>query len=230
MKVSFPCRLGRMSLSGQFVTQIFNLPYRRLSVGKARDINAEIGGLQICDTTDYESALRVSDSLSSSSGVALVITLIMLAVITFMAVTFLVLTRGQKSTVTTQTDQSIARLAADNALERAQAELLAPILATSNQFAFGLLVSTNYINPAGFFPNVSRPTNVNYDFLAGTRTPLNRDQQLQNLTNLLFSPRPPVFITNRLTGSNEFRYYLDLNRNGQFDPSGLQILTNQFGQ
>src|SRR5436190_11784413 len=165
-----------------------------------------------------------------ASGVALVITLIMLSVITFMAITFLVLSRGQKSTVTTQTDQTMARLAADSAFERAQAELLAPMIATTNPFNAGLLVSTNFVNPAGFFPNVSSPTNVNFDFVNSTRAKLTQPQQLQNLTNLLFSPRPPVFITNRLAGGMDFRYYLDLNRNGIFDPTGLQVITNKLGQ
>ena len=42
-------------------------------------------------------------------------------------------------------------------------------------------------------------------------------QMLQNLENLLYDPRPPVFMTNRVAGpagSNEFRYYRDENRNG----------------
>ena len=43
---------------------------------------------------------------------------------------------------------------------------------------------------------------------------------LQNLTNLYYSPRPPVFIPIGNTGSNDFRYYLDLNRNGRFDANG----------
>ena len=53
-----------------------------------------------------------------------------------------------------------------------------------------------------------------------------RNDFLQNLANLLYDPRPPVFIvTNALAyGSNEFRFYLDLNRNGRYDPNGLQPL------
>ena len=47
---------------------------------------------------------------------------------------------------------------------------------------------------------------------------------MQNIANLLYNPRPPVFVvTNRLQpNSNEFRFYLDLNRNGRDDPNGLQ--------
>jgi hypothetical protein len=167
----------------------------------------------------------------SQRGVALVITLILLSVITFMAITFLVLSRNEKGSVTTQTDLTIARLAADSALQRAQAELLAPIMAWTNEYNYGLLVSTNYINSAGFDPGAlpvpsPNPTNVNYDYTKSGAA-LNLDQQLQNLANLLYNPRPPVFIANQTYGSNEFRFFLNLNRNTdiggnlRFDPSGL---------
>src|ERR1035438_3357987 len=86
------------------------------------------------------------------SAVALVITLVLLSVITFMAVTFLVVSRAQHGAVATETDQQTARFAADTAVQRAMAELLAPILATTNEFNYGLLVSANYINLAGFDP------------------------------------------------------------------------------
>ena len=73
--------------------------------------------------------------------------------------------------------------------------------------------------------------NVNYDYTAAG-APLNLNQQLQNLQNLFFNPRPPVFIvTNALAlRSNEFRFYLDLNRNGMFDPTGIMPLTNALNQ
>src|ERR1035441_9527990 len=89
-----------------------------------------------------------------------------------------------------------------------------------------LLVSANYINMDGFdqtlaAPGPVNPTNVNYDYTrAGA--PLTPIEQQQNLANLLYNPRPPVFVvTNALAArSNEFRFFLDLNRNGAFDPSG----------
>src|SRR5579885_2965541 len=77
-------------------------------------------------------SLRARRSAGSQSGIALIITLIMLSVITFMAIAFLVLSRGERSSVETATDQSLAKLAADNALERAQVELIAPMLASGN--------------------------------------------------------------------------------------------------
>jgi len=178
--------------------------------------------------------LRISLG-SAERAVALVITLIMLSVITFMAIAFLVLTRGERSSVGTATDQSIARLAADNALERVQAELIAPMIVSGNASSFGLTVSTNYISQIGFQGNFANQsiltsvTNVAYNYPTGG--PLNQKDMLQNLTNLLISPRPPVFIvTNRNTGASDFRYYLDLNRNGIFEPSGWVRVTNGIGQ
>ena len=162
------------------------------------------------------------------SGVALVITLVLLSIITFMAVTFLVVSRSQHGSVVTETDMAIARLAADSARERAIADLLAPIQAGTNEFNYGLRVSANYISPAGFLtagsPNglpYTSPLNVCYNYPNGS--PVAGNDALQNLANLLYDPRPPVFITNRLfANSNEFRFYLDLNRNGRYDPNGLQ--------
>src|SRR5512133_2592581 len=105
---------------------------------------------------------------SSERGMALVITLILLAVITFMAVTFLVISRSERGAVTTTTDATIARLGADSALEHAKMDLLVPMMAQDNPFLVGLKVSTNYFNELGFTRGNSNPTNVNYDYLAGT--------------------------------------------------------------
>jgi len=84
-----------------------------------------------------------------------------------MAVTFLVVSRSQHGAVATETDQAIARLAADTARERAIAQLLAPIMAWTNEFNYGLLVSTNYVNPAGFVSKNAYPTNVSYTDVNG---------------------------------------------------------------
>src|SRR6266581_7000059 len=66
---------------------------------------------------------------SRSSGIALVITLILLAIITFLAITLLVVTRSEKGTVGVKADQTTAALAADIALERSKMHVLAPMLA-----------------------------------------------------------------------------------------------------
>jgi hypothetical protein len=197
--------------------------------------------MQNADSRVTHHASRITRHVSRIThherGVALVITLVLLSVITFMAVTFLVVSRSQHGSVTTETDQQVARFAADTARERAIAELVTPILASANEFNYGLLVSTNYINVDGFDQNLPvgpvNPTNVNYD-VTRSGAPLGSlplNQQIQNLANLLYNPRPPVFIvTNALVvRSNEFRFYLDLNRNGRDDPSGLRPVINPLG-
>jgi hypothetical protein len=167
-------------------------------------------------------------------GVALIITLILLSVVTFMAITFLALSRRERSAVSTVTDTASTRLAADAALANAEAQIIANVLSTTNPFNFTLLVSTNYINPLGFQTappaTYTSPTNVNYydssgNFLFGNNF-------LQNLENLYYSPRAPVFIPNPTNSSlpPDFRFYLDLNRNGQFDTNGFVLETNFLGQ
>ncbi len=164
---------------------------------------------------------------AAERGVALVITLILLAVITFMTVAFLVISRAERGAVTTTTDQALAQLAADTALERFKAQVLAPFVANTNVYsqfdAYGLVVSTNYVQRAGFISGLSDFRNVNYEHVFGNPSqPLSGADRLQNLTNLFYDPRPPVFITNRAAANAmDFRFYLDLNRNGRYDTNGL---------
>ena len=157
----------------------------------------------------------------SKEGVALIITLILLGVVTFMAIAFLALSKRERGAVTTVTDTATARYAADAALANAEAQVVANAIATTNPYNFGLLVSTNFINPNGFDPDNNNPFgNVNYDHqISGSR--LSENQFLTLLTNLWYSPRPPVFIPTNSIGSNDFRFYLDLNRNAKFDANGL---------
>ena len=168
----------------------------------------------------------------SQEGVALVITLIMLAVITFMAITFLAIARREKGQVATTTDQTIARFTSESGQAQAGARIIASILATTNVYAFDLLASTNFINLNGFDPAAADGrTNVNFDYQDNAaHSPLTQPQQLQNFANLVYSPRAPVFITNRFSGSNEFRFYLDLNRDGRYTPNGTWPVTNNLGQ
>lgn len=161
-------------------------------------------------------------------GVALIISLILLAVITFMAVTFLVVSRSERGAVSTSTDQTVAREAANAAADRAVAEMLASIMAWTNPGNYNLAVSTNFINPGGFNPGLRSFTNVNYNYADGSA--VRGADALVNLTNLLYNPRPPVYITNHLTGSNEFRFYVDLNRNGRYDTNGYQPVMGPFNR
>src|SRR3954468_12381705 len=61
----------------------------------------------------------------SEKGMALVITLMMLAIVTFMAVVFLSLSRRERTNVTIAEEQRTARYMADAALERAKADMTA---------------------------------------------------------------------------------------------------------
>ncbi|MHC1762808.1 MAG: hypothetical protein AB9869_00670 [Verrucomicrobiia bacterium] len=161
-------------------------------------------------------------------GVALVITLIMLALVTFMAVVFLAISRRERASVTVTGDILSARMMADAALARAQSEIAARVLASSNVHAYDLLVSTNYYNPAGFQPNNTNAYNVNFDRRRdGSLTRVSQRDWVQNIANLQYDPRPPVVFSTNLTRlrTNDFRFFLDLNRNGLFEPTGL-LATN----
>ncbi len=94
---------------------------------------------------------------SQQRGVALIITLILLSVVTLMAIAFLALSRRDRNAVTTVTDTASARLAADAALANAEAQIVANVLSTTNSYNFGLLVSTNYINSYGFQTGIANP-------------------------------------------------------------------------
>src|SRR5215831_4352228 len=72
---------------------------------------------------------RLTSATSSERGIALVITLILLSVITFMAVTFLVLSRSEKGAVTTDIDQAIAQQGVDEANAQANVKLVSLVMA-----------------------------------------------------------------------------------------------------
>ena len=167
----------------------------------------------------------------SEEGIALVITLILLSVTLVMAIAFLAISRRETGSVTTSTDTATARLAADAALANAQAQIVASVLATSDPYSSGLLVSTNFINANGFNTGISDPTNVNYDFVNGGGGPLSPQAFEQNVANLLYLPRAPVFVPNPTNSTlpADFRFYLDLNRNGLFETNGLVSEVNNSG-
>jgi hypothetical protein len=183
---------------------------------------------------------------NSQRGVALVITLIMLSVITVMAVAFLSLTRRERVGATGSLDLRDAMNANNAGLESAKAHMVADILtrvaANSNDWqGLDFTVSTNFVNRAGFDPTRSANwDNVNYDSYINNRTnppPLSNDADFQQIVdNLIYEPRPPVFVDRfrSVAGpdfrTNEFRYYLDLNRNGQFDDTDFVALVDNNNQ
>src|SRR5258708_18159814 len=74
--------------------------------------------------------LKCSMKANRQRGVALIITLIMLSIITVMAVAFLALSRRERSSVVHSANSLDAELAASSALERAKAEILANIISS----------------------------------------------------------------------------------------------------
>jgi hypothetical protein len=152
----------------------------------------------------------------SQEGIALVMTLILLSVTLVMAIAFLAVSRRERGSVTTESDTKTAQFAADAALAQVEARIVANILVTTNPYIEGLLVSTNYYNVNGFTNGSANLLNVNYNYLANPGGSLTTAAQIeQNIANLYYNPRPPVFYT------NDFRYYLDLNRNGRYDTNGV---------
>jgi hypothetical protein len=170
--------------------------------------------------THHSSLVTHHSPRARERGMALVITLILLSVTLVMALAFLAVSTRERTAITTSTDTATARNAADSALAAAEAQIAANILSTSNSYNYGLLVSTNFINGFGFVNNIADVTNVNYDYLS-TGGALNQNQFEQNLANLYYSPRAPVFITTNQGSPPDFRFYLDLNRNGIYDTNGV---------
>ncbi|MBA4148566.1 MAG: hypothetical protein H0X66_10670 [Verrucomicrobia bacterium] len=158
-------------------------------------------------------------------GVALVITLIMLSVITFLAVAFLVLTRRDKAAVNVSLTQTDSRFMADTAMARAEAEIVSRMIATTNMLNYDLLMTRNYIKAEGFSSGETDLLNVNYELQDNGDTKwANEEDKILNIYNLFYDPRPPVYIKTNETGPLDFRFYLDFNRNGRFDTNGPQFV------
>src|SRR6185295_9613978 len=165
---------------------------------------------------------------SSQRGVALVITLIMLALVTVMAILFLGISRRERAQVIVMSDYVTAKLMSDEGAARAEADLLGGSPAIKKIIAYDMRMTTNYIQPT-FTPFVSAYTNVSYLNQFGLGLSLS-DRIRQNLTNLFYDPRPPVYVvTNANTGGTEFRFYHDINRNGRFDTNGWQPVYTSAG-
>ena len=188
----------------------------------------------------------------SQRGVALVITLIMLSVITVVAIAFLALSRRERSNVAQMANLTDAEFSAHAGAERAKGEILSQMLSTNNMLGPGLKVSENYINASGFRPGISDVTNVNFDFYK-PNTPVDKlDDFIQGVANLYYDPRVPVFFNAKDASiypgnppqvetvrvrvgrnpspdntpryiTNNWRFFLDLNRNNFFDQSGTEL-------
>lgn len=176
-------------------------------------------------------------SRGSNRGIALVITLLMLSVITFLAIAFLAMTQRDQSAVTTTVDVNNAQLMGDAALARAQSEIIAQMMTHGDLLSYDYMASHNYISPAGFNnsdPVYPDPQNVNYDHVssgvaAGKELTLWNEH---NIGNLLYDPRVPVYVTTNpavYPSSNDFRFWVDVNQNGHFETNGYVTNYDRFG-
>ena len=144
----------------------------------------------------------------SRRGIALVITLILLAIITTLAIAFLGLTRGETKSVDAMNRTTDAEMAADSALERARAEILAPFITRNNAFP-----GTERLGP---------------DFMVSVAWDNNRNRT--NSYGAFRNPSPPVFVK-KPDGTTDDRFYLDLNRNTNFEATGyVPVTDNNFNQ
>jgi len=167
---------------------------------------------------------------SHQRGVALVITLILLAVITTLAIAFLGITHRETGAVDSMARTTDAEMAADSALERSKAEIAA-VYPLYNQPQF---VATNG-------PSIMGPEMMvsiccqNYDARPAERRtiPYERLDPDQRITNR-YDSAPSVFVqTNRgavVPGQRvlDDRFFVDLNRNEIFEESGFVTNTTDF--
>ncbi|HEX7862016.1 MAG TPA: hypothetical protein VF773_16910 [Verrucomicrobiae bacterium] len=151
-------------------------------------------------------------------GIALVITLVMLAVVTLMAIVFLAVTRRERSSVIVTQETAIAKDMADAALERVKTEVLARMNSSGSRLNYDIFNSQAYYHPNWFNAGLA-PTNVNvgppWQWLS-----LNNAEYLELLSNLQYDPAVPVFIETNRNGLGDLRFYLDFNRNRQFETNG----------
>jgi hypothetical protein len=156
-------------------------------------------------------------------GIALVITLVMLAVVTVMAIVFLAVTRRERSSVKLAEETAIAKDMADAALERAKAEAIAGMNAAGSKLHYDIFNSQTFYNAAGF--DSSKAPNDNTNVGPVRDWPAIRakgeDGYLELLGNLQYDPAVPVFVQTNQNGRGDFRFYLDFNRNRQFETNGM---------
>src|SRR5262245_15639144 len=154
---------------------------------------------------------RLSRPVHDRRAVALVVTLIMLAVITTLAIAFLALTRRETAAVDAMGRTTDAELAADSGLERAKAELAASFIRNnSGQGRNG----SDRLGPE-MMVSVAYDTNRLYD---GKKLLLNNrvDPSVPVFVNTNPPSQPP-----RTLAELDDRFYLDLNRDGRFQPTGF---------
>src|SRR5829696_6281755 len=152
----------------------------------------------------------------NQSGVALVITLIMLSVITLIAVAFLLLSQRERASVSSTLVATEAELMANSGLEASKAYILGQIAAfvsyPSNRM---------FTNAQGhWIPRLLLGPDLTVSVVGdGSTNYAQTTAGYQALTNLLIDPSAPVFVSRG--GVQQSVHYLDLNRNTNFDETGF---------
>ena len=171
----------------------------------------------------------------NSSAIALVITLLMLSVITFLAVAFLVLTRSHRDAVTASLDNDTAKGMSEAATARAQSQIIARMAASGDILNYDFFASHNWINPLA--SPTARQTGTT-SITTVTSAAGVRDESRPSTTLRTGRKTSPMLFTTRArlcssrptptpTSPADFRFWVDLNRNGKFETNGfLPVITN----
>ena len=141
---------------------------------------------------------------SRATGVALVITLILLAVITTLAIAFVALTHRETAASAAAGSTTQAELANEAGYERALAEILTRFIVDNQD-----------------------PNNGSQITGPGLMVSLAVDQNRLQPEGAFRDPSPPVFVNVNPSGNSPLddRFFLDLNRNHYFDETGLRPVT-----
>ena len=160
----------------------------------------------------------------SERGIALVITLVMLSIVTVMAIIFLGVSRRERASVKVGEDIANANYMADAATERAKAEAIARMIAEGSKLYYDLFNSRSYINRDGFDSTQSPtalPNQQNVSYVDKSGNVLRGAPYLRMLANLQYDPRVPVFVETNANRDTDFRYYLDFDRNQLVETNGV---------
>src|SRR5688572_23064685 len=188
--------------------------------------------------------ITVESLKKNQNGIALVITLVMLAIVTVMAIVFLAVTRRERSSVKVTEETAIAKDMADSALERVKTEVMSDMNANGSKLHYDIFSSQAFFNKGpnvgfdnplggnGFTPGNASATNVAHVSFWPTIRNASQGNYLRMLANLQYDPAVPVFVETSRNGAPDFRHYLDFNRNRQFELSfvgwGWDVNTNTF--
>src|SRR5688572_4014438 len=112
----------------------------------------------ISSTRTVPMKCRKTVAVSGQRGVALVLTLIMLAVITVVTVIFLATARRNRSSTTVRIDQTTAEFAAETAYQHATGKIIERILNDRNLLSFDFTVS----HPLGYVINTDSVSGFYY--------------------------------------------------------------------